>query len=62
MARPEALWLAGALGRYLRLHGEDTDDLVLKAMVPVSVRADVERRSPITRSVDALAYWFRAQL
>jgi WS/DGAT/MGAT family acyltransferase len=35
--------VAGALGRYLRLHGEDTDDLVLKAMVPVSVRADVER-------------------
>jgi WS/DGAT/MGAT family acyltransferase len=35
--------VAGALGRYLRLHGHDTDDLVLKAMVPVSVRADVER-------------------
>jgi WS/DGAT/MGAT family acyltransferase len=35
--------VAGALGRYLRLRGEDTDDLVLKAMVPVSVRADVER-------------------
>jgi diacylglycerol O-acyltransferase / wax synthase len=35
--------VAGALGRYLRLHGEPTDDLVLKAMVPVSVRAEVER-------------------
>jgi diacylglycerol O-acyltransferase len=35
--------VAGALGRYLRLHGEATDDLVLRAMVPVSVRADVER-------------------
>ena len=35
--------VAGALGRYLRLHGEPTDDLVLKAMVPVSVRADVQR-------------------
>jgi len=35
--------VAGALGRYLRLHGEATDDLTLKAMVPVSVRADVER-------------------
>lgn len=35
--------VAGALGRYLRLHGEPTGDLVLKAMVPVSVRADVER-------------------
>ncbi len=35
--------VAGALGRYLRGHGESTDDLVLRAMVPVSVRADVER-------------------
>jgi WS/DGAT/MGAT family acyltransferase len=35
--------VAGALGRYLRLHGDATDDLVLRAMVPVSVRADVER-------------------
>ncbi len=35
--------VAGGLGRYLRLHGEPTDDLVLRAMVPVSVRADVER-------------------
>jgi diacylglycerol O-acyltransferase len=35
--------VAGALGRYMRLHGHDTDELVLKAMVPVSVRADVER-------------------
>ncbi|HEY7622026.1 MAG TPA: wax ester/triacylglycerol synthase family O-acyltransferase [Solirubrobacteraceae bacterium] len=32
-----------ALGRFLRRRGEDTDGLVLKAMVPVSVRADVER-------------------
>ncbi len=35
--------VAGALGRYLRMHGEATEDTVLKAMVPVSVRADVER-------------------
>jgi len=35
--------VAGALGSYMRLHGHDTDGLVLKAMVPVSVRADVER-------------------
>src|SRR5947209_6652544 len=35
--------VAGALGRYMRLHGDPTDDVVLKAMVPVSVRADVER-------------------
>ena len=34
--------VAGALGRYLRRHGEPTEDLVLRAMVPVSVRADVE--------------------
>ncbi|HTR72644.1 MAG TPA: wax ester/triacylglycerol synthase family O-acyltransferase [Solirubrobacteraceae bacterium] len=31
-----------ALGRYLRAQGHDTDGLVLKAMVPVSVRADSE--------------------
>jgi diacylglycerol O-acyltransferase len=35
--------VAGALGRYLRLHEEPTDEVVLKAMVPVSVRADAER-------------------
>jgi WS/DGAT/MGAT family acyltransferase len=32
-----------ALGRYLRGQGLDTDGLVLKAMVPVSVRADSQR-------------------
>ncbi len=32
-----------ALGSYLRAQGHDTDGLVLKAMVPVSVRADSER-------------------
>ncbi len=35
--------VSGALGRYMRLHGEDTDGVELRAMVPVSVRADVER-------------------
>ena len=35
--------VALALGRFLRRRGVDTDDLVLKAMVPVSVRAEVER-------------------
>ena len=35
--------VAGALGRYMRLHGEDTDGVELRAMVPVSIRADVER-------------------
>lgn len=32
-----------ALGRWLRDRGEPTDGLVLRAMVPVSVRADAER-------------------
>jgi WS/DGAT/MGAT family acyltransferase len=31
------------LGRYLRDHGHDTDGLVLKAMVPVSVRTKAQR-------------------
>ncbi len=35
--------VAGGLGRYLRLHGEETDGVELRAMVPVSVRADIER-------------------
>jgi WS/DGAT/MGAT family acyltransferase len=35
--------VAGALGRHMRRHGHDTQDVTLKAMVPVSVRADVER-------------------
>jgi diacylglycerol O-acyltransferase / wax synthase len=35
--------VAGALGRYMRLHGYDTEGLQLRAMVPVSVRADIER-------------------
>lgn len=35
--------VAGAVGAYMRLHGDPTDGVVLKAMVPVSVRADVER-------------------
>jgi len=35
--------VAGALGRYLRHHGHLTGELVLKALVPVSVRVDAER-------------------
>ena len=35
--------VAGALGRHLRRRGQPTDGLELKAMVPVSVRADSER-------------------
>jgi diacylglycerol O-acyltransferase / wax synthase len=35
--------VAGALGRYMRLHDQATDVEGLRAMVPVSVRADIER-------------------
>jgi WS/DGAT/MGAT family acyltransferase len=35
--------VTSALGRYMRLHGEETDAAELRAMVPVSIRADVER-------------------
>jgi WS/DGAT/MGAT family acyltransferase len=35
--------VAGAVGQFMRLRGEETDEVVLRAMVPVSVRADVER-------------------
>jgi WS/DGAT/MGAT family acyltransferase len=35
--------VAGALGNYLRARGHDADELKMKAMVPVSVRADEER-------------------
>jgi WS/DGAT/MGAT family acyltransferase len=35
--------VTGALGRYMQRHGEVTDGVVLRAMVPVSVRADLER-------------------
>jgi diacylglycerol O-acyltransferase / wax synthase len=35
--------VALALGRWMRDQGHDTEGLVLKAMVPVSVRADAER-------------------
>ena len=35
--------VSGGLGAYLRAHGEETEGKELRAMVPVSVRADVER-------------------
>ena len=35
--------VAGALGHHLRRRGVDTDGLVLRAMVPVSVRAELEQ-------------------
>ena len=34
--------VAGALGRHLRAHGEPTEELVLRALVPVSVRDAAE--------------------
>jgi diacylglycerol O-acyltransferase len=34
--------VTGALGRYMRMHGYPTEGVELRAMVPVSVRADVE--------------------
>ena len=35
--------VAGALGNYMRLHSQPTDGVGIRAMVPVSVRADIER-------------------
>ena len=35
--------VAGALGSYMRLHGHSTDGDGLRVMVPVSIRADIER-------------------
>jgi WS/DGAT/MGAT family acyltransferase len=35
--------VAGALGRYMRLYDEPTDGVELRAMIPMSTRADVER-------------------
>ncbi len=35
--------VAGALGNYMRRHGEPTKGLGLRAMVPVSIRADIDR-------------------
>ena len=37
--------VAGALGRHLRRRGVDTEGLELRAMVPVSVRSELERGS-----------------
>ena len=35
--------VTGALGRYMRLHDEPTDAVSLRAMVPMSTRAEIER-------------------
>jgi len=45
--------VAGGLGRWLRAHGHPTIDLVLRAMIPVSVRAD-EARGALGNQVAAV--------
>jgi WS/DGAT/MGAT family acyltransferase len=45
--------VALALGRYLRRHGDDTEGVVLKAMVPVSVRSK-EQRGALGNQVAAM--------
>jgi diacylglycerol O-acyltransferase len=46
-----------ALGRYLRAQGHDTEGLVLKAMVPVSVRTDVNKKDPPALGNQVAAMW-----
>ncbi|HET6448105.1 MAG TPA: wax ester/triacylglycerol synthase family O-acyltransferase [Conexibacter sp.] len=45
--------VAGGLGRYLRAHGHPTIDLVLRAMIPVSVRSE-EARGALGNQVAAV--------
>ncbi|KAA0272018.1 MAG: wax ester/triacylglycerol synthase family O-acyltransferase [Acidobacteria bacterium] len=45
--------VAGAIGRHLRGRGQDTDRLVLKAMVPVSIRS-TEQRGALGNQVTAM--------
>jgi diacylglycerol O-acyltransferase / wax synthase len=35
--------VSGALGSYMRLHGHPSENVGLRAMVPVSIRADIEK-------------------
>jgi WS/DGAT/MGAT family acyltransferase len=35
--------VAGGLGRYMRLHGHNTDNVSLRVMVPISIRTDLEQ-------------------
>jgi diacylglycerol O-acyltransferase / wax synthase len=54
--------VAGALGAHLRRRGEKTDGLELRAMVPVSVRSDVERGAlgnRVAAMMAALPVWCR---
>jgi len=45
--------VAGGLGRYLRAHGHPTIDLMLRAMIPVSVRSE-EARGALGNQVAAM--------
>jgi WS/DGAT/MGAT family acyltransferase len=45
--------VAGALGRYLRAHGHSTQELELRAMVPISVRTD-EQHGALGNRVSAM--------
>ncbi|MBA3864913.1 MAG: wax ester/triacylglycerol synthase family O-acyltransferase [Solirubrobacterales bacterium] len=52
--------VAGGIGRYLRARGHDTEGLELRAMVPVSVRADEEHGAlgnRITAMMAPLPVW-----
>lgn len=57
--------VAGALGRHLRGRGHPTDGLVLKAMVPVSVRGDEQRGelgNRVTAMMASLPVWCQEPL
>jgi WS/DGAT/MGAT family acyltransferase len=57
--------VAGALGRHLRRRGRKTDGLELKAMVPVSVRTDLERGklgNRVTAMMAPLPVWCQEPL
>ena len=45
--------VAGALGRYLRHRRVDTRDLVLRALVPISVRSDDPEHESVVEPLDA---------
>ncbi len=52
--------VTGALGNYLRARGHETDGLEMRAMVPVSIRADQERGAlgnKITAMMAPLPVW-----
>jgi WS/DGAT/MGAT family acyltransferase len=57
--------VAGALGRHMRRRGQQTDGVELKAMIPVSVRSDVERGAlgnRVAAMMAALPVWCQEPL